>query len=339
MNQASIRLLGLQQKEIESMAAEIITGQLRLTVASLRIEEINQDRERFLESIRNNIEPELHKIGLSLINVNVTDITDEGNYIESIGRKAASAAVNQAKVDVADQERHGEVGRSEAEKERRIKVASFQAEAVAGENKSEAEIAMHNAELAERKAEADQRSQVALQLAKAKIQASKKDAEAARLQVEQIVPQEIEKRKIEIEAEAEAEKTRKEAKGKADAILALKEAEAEGMRKILDTKAEGYKKLVEACGQNSKDASTMLLIEKLEDIVKLQTEAIKNLKIDKITVWDSGSGESGGSSTANFMSSMVKSLPALHDIAEMAGVELPEYLGKIKQDGIKVEHN
>jgi flotillin len=75
----------------------------------------------------------------------------------------------------------------------------------------------------------------------------------------------------------------------------------------------------------------MLLIEKLEEIVKLQTEAIKNIKIDKITVWDSGN-QSGdptkGSSTANFISQFVKSLPALHDVAGMAGLELPQYLGK-----------
>ena len=78
----------------------------------------------------------------------------------------------------------------------------------------------------------------------------------------------------------------------------------------------------------------MLLIEKLEEIVKLQTEAIKNIKIDKITVWDSGSNGDGskGSSTSNFISQFVKSLPALHDIASMAGLELPEYLGKISRE-------
>ncbi|MEM1282384.1 MAG: SPFH domain-containing protein [Chlamydiota bacterium] len=330
MNQAAVRLLGLDSKGIESMAVEIITGQLRLTVASLRIEEINQDRERFLECIRHNIEPELSKIGLSLINVNVTDITDEAEYIESIGKKAAATAINQAKIDVAEQEKLGDIGKSLAEKERRIQVATYQAQAVEGENQSKALIAMHNAELAEKEAEADQRSQIADQNAQAKIQHAKAEAESKRLEAEQVVPKEIEKRKIAIDAEAVAEKARKEAQGQADAILSIKQAEAEGTRKLLEAKAEGYRDLVSACGNNAHEAGIMLMIEKLEEIVKLQTEAIKNLKIDKITVWDSGQG-TNGSSTANFVSSLVKSLPALHDVAQMAGMELPEYLGKIKE--------
>ncbi len=92
------------------MAREIIFGQLRLTVASLTIEQINQDRERFLDSIRKNVAPELNKIGLYLINVNITDITDESGYIESIGKKAASEAINQAKVDVAEQDARVAIG-------------------------------------------------------------------------------------------------------------------------------------------------------------------------------------------------------------------------------------
>ena len=146
---------------------------------------------------------------------------------------------------------------------------------------------------------------------------------------------EIEKRKIEISAEAEAERNRREARGQADAIIAIKSAEAEGIQKVLDAKAEGYNQLVNSCGDNAKDAATMLLVEKLEQIVKLQTEAIRNIKIDKITVWDSGNAEKG-SSTANFVSNMIKTLPALHDIASMAGVELPDYLGKTTESGEKM---
>jgi len=330
MNQAAVRLLGLDSSDIESMATEIITGQLRLTVASLRIEEINQDRERFLECIRHNIEPELSKIGLALINVNVTDITDEAQYIENIGKKAAATAINQAKIDVAEQEKLGAVGQAFAEKEKRISVATYQAEAVEGENRSKAQVALHNAELAEREAEAAQRSQIAEQNAQSKIQKAKAEAESRRLEAEEVVPREIEKRKVAIDAEATAEKARKEAKGQADAILSIKNAEANGTKKVLEAKAEGYRELVKACGNNAHEAGIMLMIEKLEELVKLQTEAIKNLKIDKITVWDGGQG-TNGSSTANFVSSLVKSLPALHDVAKMAGMELPEYLGKITE--------
>jgi flotillin len=339
MNNAAVRLLDLDHRGIESMATEIIIGQLRLTVASLRIEEINQDRERFLEAIKKNIEPELHKIGLTLLNVNITDITDESEYIESIGKKASATAVNQAKIDVADQEKLGDIGKSLAEKERRVFVASYNAEAVKGENDSRAHIALTNALLAEKEAEANQRSQVARQNAEAEIQRARAIAQAQFLEADQIVPQEIRKKKIQIDAEAEAQSRILIARGEAEAILSVRQAEAEGIQKLLDAKARGYQQLVQACGDDAKSASTLLLIEKLEEIVKLQTEAIKNIKIDKITVWDSGQGhgDGKGSTTSNFLSQFAKSLPALHDVASMAGLEMPAYLGKVA-DNKKGEH-
>lgn len=339
MNNAAVRLLDLDHKGIESMATEIIVGQLRLTVASLRIEEINQDRERFLESIKKNIEPELHKIGLTLLNVNITDITDESEYIESIGKKASATAVNQAKVDVAEQEKQGDIGKALAEKDRRVSVASYNAAAVKGENDSKADIALTNATLAEKEADASRRSQVAKQNAETEIQRARALAQAQLLEAEQVVPQEINKKKVQIEAEAAALSKVLIARGEAEAILAIKQAEAEGIEKLLDAKAKGYKMLVEACGDDAKSASTMLLIEKLEEIVKMQTEAIKNIKIDKITVWDSGNGgdPTKGSTTSNFLSQFVKSLPAIHDVVSMAGLEMPQYLGKVTTNSIKEE--
>jgi flotillin len=331
MQNAAVRLLELDARSIEMMATEIITGQLRLTIASLRIEEINQDRERFLEAIKDNIEEELHKIGLTLLNVNITDITDESEYIDSIGKKASSTAVNQAKVDVAEQEKQGEVGKASQERDCRILVASYNADAVRGENESRAEIATTNALLAEKEADAKRRSQIAMQQAEAEIQKAKTLANTHRLEAEQIVPQQIEKRKIEIEAQAEAERKILIAKGEAEAILLIKEAEALGIQKILDAKAQGYKLLIDACNHDAQSASTLLLMEKLETMVSLQTEAIKNIKIDKITVWDSGNqGENQKSTTSNFLSQFVKSLPPLHDVANMAGLKMPEYLGSVQ---------
>ncbi len=398
MNNAAERLLRLPSREIEEMAKEIIFGQLRLTVASLTIEQINQDRESFLESIRKNVEPELNKIGLYLINVNITDITDESDYIDSIGKKAAAEAINMAKVDVAEQEKIGAIGESEATREKTIRVAENvaqsekgkkqaeadmriyvqqqesqatigeaeanreqdirvaeniamsdkgkkkaeadrriyvqqqEAEAVAGENQAKANIAEAEAQLDIRQAEARQKGEVARRQAEIEIQKVQYRAEQERLQAEEVVRQEINKQKVEIAAEAEAEKRRREARGEADAILAKYEAEAQGIRQILDSKATGYQSLVESCGGDARSVATLLMIEKIEDIVDKQVEAIKNIKIDKVTVWDSGNGENG-SSTANFLSGLIKSIPPLQDVAGMAGVELPDYLGRTVEDG------
>jgi len=348
MMNAAERLLGINQQAIEDMAKEIIFGQLRLTVASLTIEQINQDRESFLESIRQNVEPELNKIGLYLINVNITDITDSSTYIDSIGKKAASEAINKARVDVAEQEKLGAVGESlavrekdisvaqnvaesingqkKAETERRVYVQEREAEAVLGENRASANIARADADLQIQQAEARQRAEIAKRNAEVEIQKAQYLAEQQRLRAEEVITQEIEKQKIEIAAEAEAERSRRVAKGVADGVLYQYQAEAEGLKRLLASKAEGYKELVASTGNDPQAAATLLLLEKLEELVKYQTEAIKNLKIDKITVWDSG-GNGEGSATSNFISNLFKSLPPLQDVSKMAGVELPAYLG------------
>ena len=353
MNNAAERLLHLTKNDIEGMAQEIILGQLRLTVASLTIEQINQDRDAFLELIRDNVGAELHKLGLYLINVNIIDITDESNYINSIGKKAAAGAVNKALVDVANAERDGAIGKANADREREVQVAQNVAESekgqkaaevdrrvyvqqqeatgVQGENISRAEIAAYQADLEEKEAEAMRRAEVARRTAEMEVQKAQYNLEQERLRAEEIVREEISKTQIEIAAEAEAERQRRIAQGEADAVLARYNAEAEGTKAVLEAKANGYKQLVASAGGDVKAAATLLMVEKIEEIVARQTEAIANLQIDKITVWDSGNGGEGGS-TANFVSSLIRSLPPVHDVAKMAGVDLPDYLGTMKEE-------
>lgn len=121
---AAVRLLGLTHDQIKRQAQDIIFGQLRQVIASMNIEQINRDRESFLHRILTSLEPELKKIGLVLINVNITDLKDDSGYIEAIGKKAAAMAVQQARGDVADQEKLGEVRVAEAERERSVQVAN-----------------------------------------------------------------------------------------------------------------------------------------------------------------------------------------------------------------------
>ena len=353
MANAAERLLGLKQNDIEEMAKEIIFGQLRLTVASLTIEQINQDRDAFLELTRKNVDTELQKVGLYLINVNLVDITDESDYIESIGKKAAATAVENARVDVANAERDGAVGaaaanrtkeievaknlaeaekgRKTAEADQRVYVGQQEALAVSGENSAKAEIAQSDADLAEAEASANQRAEVATAMSEAEIQKAKFTEEEERLKASEIVREQIQKQQIEIAAEAEAERQRRIARGEADAILARYEAEASGVQKVLEAKAAGYQGLVGSAGGDAKAAATLLMVEKIDQMVSAQVEAIRNLKIDSITVWDSG-GDGDGSSTSNFISNLVKSLPPLHDIASNAGVDLPDYLGSMSDD-------
>ena len=339
MQNAAERLLGLKLTEIQELAKDIIFGQLRLIIATMDIEEINTDRDKFLESVSRNVETELKKIGLRLINVNVTDISDESGYIEALGKEAAAKAVNDAKKSVAEKVRDGSIGQANAEMDQRIEVSKANSTAIQGENTAQIEIAMSNAAFKEKEAEALKLATAAQKIQAAKAleesYAAEQSAEAARfarekatLEADIIVQAEIKKRQLELEAEAQAEQIRRKAKGDADAIFAKMEAEARGIEEILRKQAAGFAEIVKSAGGDPKDALMLMIGDKIEDLMRVQVDAIKNIKIDKITVWDGGTGADGKSSTSNFLSNLMKSVPPLGEVFSMAGMQLPEILGK-----------
>ena len=344
MQNAAERLLGLKLVEIQELAKDIIFGQLRLVIATMDIEEINTDRDKFLEAVSGNVETELKKIGLRLINVNVTDINDESGYIAALGKEAAAKAINDAKVSVAEADRNGAIGASIAEKEQRISVAKSDSEAIRGENEAKIQIADSEAIRREREAESLKRATAAenIQAAKAleesyaaqqAAETARAALEKARLEADVLVKAEIAKKQKELEAEAEAEQMRRKARGEADAILMKMQAEAAGMREILSKQAEGFTEIVNSAGGEASDAIRLMLADKMEELTRIQVDAIKNLKIDKITVWDNGANSADGkTSTANFVSGLMKSVPPLNEIFDMAGMQLPEYLGKKAED-------
>ena len=286
MQNAAERLLGLKLTEIQELAKDIIFGQLRLVIATMDIEEINTDRDKFLVAVSRNVETELKKIGLRLINVNVTDISDESGYITALGKEAAAKAINDAKKSVAEKERDGSIGEANAHRYQRIQVAQANAAAIEGENISRIEVAKSNAMLRENEAEAlrvatsAEKIQAANALESA--YAAEQAAEAARaareratLEADVIVKAEIEKRRLEIEAEAQAEQARRRAQGEADAIFARMSAEARGMQEQLSRQAVGMAEMVRAAGGDPSDALRLMLADKMEELMRIQVDAIK----------------------------------------------------------------
>ena len=342
MQNAAERLLGMRLEEIKQIAEDIIFGQMRLIIATMDIEEINTDRDKFLDAVSGNVETELKKIGLRLINVNVTDITDESGYIVALGKEAAAKAINDAKISVAEADRNGAIGSAEADRDMRINVSKSNSEAIKGENEAKVQVAESEATRREREAEALKRATAAenIQAAKAMEESyeAQKAAEQARASFEQakmeadvIVKTQIEKRQLELQAEAEAEQIRRRAKGEADAILMKMQAEADGMREMLTKQAEGFAEIVKSAGGHSDDAIRLMIADKMEELVKIQVQAIQDLKIDKITVWDNGgTSPDGKSTTANFVSGLMKSVPPMNELFDMAGMQLPKYLGENK---------
>jgi flotillin len=360
MENAAERLLGLSLEEIRQLARDIIFGQMRVVIATMPIEEINTDRDKLISNISLGVEVELKKVGLRLINVNVQDITDESGYIDALGKEAAARAINDAKIKVALQERDGDIGAAEAQRDQRIRVAEANARATEGENLSAVEIAQSNSARREREAESLRAATAAEKVASAKSleesyvaeelaerQRAKRDEAAQMATV--VVQAEIERRKIEVLAEAQKNKIRLEAEadklrieltaqadaeriratkqGEADGLRAVMEAQATGTLAQLNARAEGFRAVISAAGGAEK-AAQLMVTEQLPKLVEEQVKAISNLKIDSVTVWDGGRGKDGKGSTAEFLSGLVGALPPLQELTRSVGLELPQFLGK-----------
>ncbi len=399
MENAAVRLLGLSRKEIEDQAQDIILGQMRAVIATMNIEDINRDRQAFMAKVNEAVSGELEKIGLSLINVNIRDIQDESGYIEALGKRAAAEAINQANIDVAEQEKRGqtgvaarqrdqriavaaanaeadigeatanrdkesgvaerqrdqriaiaaanakaEVGEKTADRDKRMQSAALDAEAVQAETDADAKKASYNANqrVAEEEArnrsesaarEADGAIRVAQEVAQKKAEEARAEREEARLKAEVIVPTNTGRQKVIIDSEAKKQQSIRIAEGEAEAKLAKMTAEAKGVQAILDGKAAGYRELIKACA-SSEQAAALLLIEKLQEIAGIQAQAIKDLPIEKVFVWDAGGGDGG---LSNFGRRLMGALPPMHELARQVGLDLPEFLGKMAGESRKPE--
>jgi len=363
MENAAIRLLGLKRAQIQDQAQDIILGQMRAVIATMKIEEINIDRQAFLSKVNDAVSGELEKIGLALINVNIRDIEDESGYIKALGRKAAAEAINQANIDVAEQEKVGQTGVAErqrdtrmavadanakadigeaaAARDRRQNVATLDAQAVDSETQADAEKAGYRArqKVAEEQArnqgqsaarEADGAIRVAQEVAEKKAEEARAERETARLNAEVIVPANAQREKVVIAADAEKQQAIRIAEGQAEATFAKMSAEGRGLQAILDGKAEGYQKLVQAC-TTAQQVASLLMIEKLTEVAGIQATAIQDLPIEKVIVWDGGSGGDGNSGMSGLGQRLMGALPPMHELAKQVGLDLPEFLGTIAQ--------
>jgi flotillin len=282
MENAAERMLGLGLQEIKELAKDIIFGQMRVVIATMDIEEINADRDKLIMNISTGVEVELKKVGLRLINVNVQDITDASGYIDALGQEAASKAIAEAKVKVAQATRDGDIGAAEATRDQRISVSDANAKATEGENSATVEIANSNAARRQNEAEAERAASAAekvkaaqaLQEAYAAEQTSEIERakrEKATQQANIVVPAEIAKEKAIVDAEASAESVRRTQMGEADAVRLQKQAEADGLKAVKQAEADGLRFQLTA----EADGTRLKLLAEAEGVEAVLTKKAK----------------------------------------------------------------
>ena len=370
MENAAERLLGMQQSSITELARDLIFGQMRVVIATMSIEAINADREKLVSNIANGVEVELKKVGLRLINVNIKDIRDESKYIEALGKEAAAHAINEAMRKVAEKTRDGEIGKAEAERDMRIRVAAAMAEAAKGENEAAVVIANSVSSRKQREAEANRLATAAekVQAAEALREAYKAEElterqraerEKAALNASVIVKAEIDRetvkisaeaqrQRIEIEAEAAKTRTRLESEANQIKIRLTAEAEgerlrvtqtgdADGIKAVMLAKADGIKAQLDAKAQGFKNiveaAGSASDASRLLVVEQLPTLVEAQMKAISNVKFDKITVWDGGKGTANWLSSLAGALPPLGEIAKSVDFDLPGFLGGEKYKG------
>ena len=171
--------------------------------------------------------------------------------------------------------------------------------------------------------------------ARARAKAALADAERVEAQrrAELEAPAKAEKARRIVEAEAVAESRRLEAEGEAKAIFAKLEAEARGEYEMLEKRAEGLRRIVEACG-GADSAYRLLMLEHIPTLADKAAEAISNIRFDKVVMWG-GAGQNGTAATGvtSFITDLMGALPpALHTMMNIGGIKVADGVIQLVED-------
>lgn len=332
-------LLPQDEEKIEMLIKGIVEGQSRSVAASLGIEAIFTTRDDFKDSIVENVQTQLEQFGLTIYNANIEQLADSttSNYFKSLSQKINADAESRAKIEVSEAHKLGQIGEKERQSDTRNRVAELEANAKLAENTRDQEIVVSTADLEKTRAEQN------FIVQQAKIR-GEQEAEIVKMKLLRDV--EMKRSEMELEKQRAAELTKstvlaetniKDAEGRsksqclmADAQLYAKQKEAEGILALYQAQSEGLQKLVSSFGGDARALLSYTMLEKgiYEKLADSNAKAIQGLN-PKITVWTSDPANS-----MNTIQQLGKSLiPMLDTIKDQTGYSLPDWA--VKKEELK----
>lgn len=294
------RLLTKARQDIMTVARETLEGNLRGVLATLTPEEVNQDRDKFAESLLQEADQDLSRLGLELDTLKIQNVSDDRGYLDSLGRNQSAAVIMRSRIAEAENKAraaernasnletqeiakiNAEVDKARAEAERRIVDAQTRKEALIAEARGEvtALVAKAQAELAVQKARMEQ---VRLQL-----------------EADFIKP-----------AEAKRQQMIAEARGDSATIIERGKATAEALRRVAST-----------WSQAGDSARQIFVAQKLGGLVSSLMSTVGEIKVDKVTFIDQELARSG----SNFA---VNAAVTAEQLKHTLGVDVPSLLERM----------
>jgi flotillin len=302
------RFLGRGMGDIQQVAKETLEGNLRGVLATLTPEEVNEDRLKFADSLAGEVEQDLSKLGLHLDVLKIQHVTDDANYLASIGRERIAQVVRDA--EIAESNANNEAAKEAAGADMRAKVAESDAERAIVQKRNEMRRIAAELEGAAKSAEerAEQAGLAARATAEQALQAVRGDLEAVRLQAEVVVPSEINREAAALMAA-----------GEASPIAENGRASAESLRLVAD-----------AWKQAGPSAPDMFLINKLEEITRIVVDSVGQIQLGPVQLIDNGDGQTFPRFAAAYPQAVAT---VLRSLAETTGVDITSLLSPTGSGG------
>lgn len=277
------RSLSMTPREIGVIAQQTLEGVLREVIAELTPEEVNEDRLKFAETLKKHAEDDLEKLGLELDVLKIQTVTDEGGYMDSLGRAQIARMIRDAQN--AENAANQAIAEAQAQARQRAETAQKQAEAMVLTKRNEvrAELAKLEAEAKAIENEAEIAAQTARAEAEQELQKLRSELERLRLQVEVFLPAEAQRLASEAEARANAAPLVEQGKAAAEAL-----------------------QLVAAEWQNAgPDGRDLYVLQHLREFAEAAVARVTRAKIGELQVIDGGDGRSLTGALASFPASVI----------------------------------
>jgi flotillin len=303
------RFLGRGLADLQQVAKETLEGNLRGVLATLTPEEVNEDRLKFAESLSGEVEQDLSKLGLHLDVLKIQHVTDDANYLDSIGRGQIAQVIKEA--EIAESNARNEAAKEAAAAEMRAKVAEAEAERLIAQQRNE--LRRIAAELEAQAKAIEERATAGALAAEATamqaLEAVRRELEAVRLQSDVVIPAEIQR-----EANALA------AAGSAATIAENGRATAESLSLVADAWLKA--------GPSAQD---MFLINKIEDITKIVVEGVRRIDLGPVHLIDGGDGKALPRLAAAYPQAVAE---VLRSLFQTTGVDITALLARQQPGGL-----
>ncbi len=308
LENAAERFLDFPSEHIGQIAKETLEANLRGVLATLSPEEVNEDRLKFSQTLIDEADDDMKTLGLSLDVLKIQNVTDDVNYLESVGRKLTAEVVRDARV--AEANRQSESAQAEAKARQLAEIAKVQADKAIVEQQND--LRVRTAELDAlgliKEAQAKVAGDTAQAVAEQELQAERIELEKRRLEANVVTPARADLRARQLNAQAAAA-----------SIIENGKAQVEIFRRITDQ--------YQLAGD---DGQRIFVLNMLPDLIDKIVSVVDNVSIDRVAVVDAG-GSDGGAIPA-FLSQLPATVAGLAEqIGAMTGVDI---LGAMRSDEV-----